>query len=227
VYILIRFFLVCEWAVGTIPIPLKNSYCPPCVNSRSNSSNKFALFLLKNLLLFATLTAFFSNFGQIFQKLAKKIYFFHITCMVIIYDISFTPLLKSTTLFTQITVSINYCTVPCKHCVGMHSFSDPPLCSHTILIICHFCCQNSDSEEVSAGGGGGKKGGGSGRRRKVSQPTSMPPISGDAEAEEDLSYIQGIEVDYEQEEDVDEYLEDRQKKESSGQTTSGCRIRMF
>jgi hypothetical protein len=55
----------------------------------------------------------------------------------------------------------------------------------------------------------------------------MPPISGDAEAEGDLSYIQGIEVDYEQDEDVDEYLEDRQKKESSGQTTSGCRIRMF
>jgi hypothetical protein len=57
----------------------------------------------------------------------------------------------------------------------------------------------------------------------------MPPISGEAEAEreEDLSYIQGIEVDYDQEEDVDEYLEDRQKKESSGQTTSGCRMRMF
>ncbi len=70
---------------------------------------------------------------------------------------------------------------------------------------------------MSAAGGGGKKGGGSGRRRKVSQPTSMPPISGDAEAEgEDLSYIQGIEVDYDQDEDVDEYLEDRQKKESSG-----------
>jgi len=74
--------------------------------------------------------------------------------------------------------------------------------------------KNSDSEEAPAGG---KKAGGSGRRRKVSQHTPMPPIIGGGEEEqEDLSYIQGIQVDYEQEEDLEEDLEDKQKKENSG-----------
>jgi hypothetical protein len=43
----------------------------------------------------------------------------------------------------------------------------------------------------------------------------MPPIMGEDEGaqQEDLAYIGDIEVDYEQEEDVEEYLEDRRKRD--------------
>ena len=45
----------------------------------------------------------------------------------------------------------------------------------------------------------------------------MPPITGEDEGggqREDLRYIEDIEVDYDQEEDVEEYLEERKRREA-------------
>jgi hypothetical protein len=41
----------------------------------------------------------------------------------------------------------------------------------------------------------------------------MPPILREDGEVDDLSYIQGIQVDYDQEEDLDEYLEEERKEQ--------------
>ena len=51
----------------------------------------------------------------------------------------------------------------------------------------------------------------------MSLATPMPPITGEDEGggqREDLRYIEDIEVDYDQEEDVEEYLEERKRREA-------------